>query len=41
MKTISSLIGVGENSYTSIEVALDGNVNKADFEKEINNLLIF
>ena len=39
MKTISSLIGVGENSYTSIEVALDGNVNKADFEKEINNLL--
>ena len=39
MKTISSLIGVGENSYTSIEVALDDNVNKADFEKEINNLL--
>ena len=39
MKTISSLVGVGENSYTSIEVALDGNVNKADFEKEINNLL--
>ena len=39
MKTISSLIGVGENSYTSIEVALDGNVNKTDFEKEINNLL--
>ena len=39
MKTISSLIGVGENSYTSIEVTLDGNVNKADFEKEINNLL--
>ena len=39
MKTISSLIGVGENSYTSIEVAIDGNINKADFEKEINNLL--
>ena len=39
MKTISSLIGVGENSYTSIEVTLDGNINKADFEKEINNLL--
>ena len=39
MKTISSLIGVGENSYTSIEVALDDNINKADFEKEINNLL--
>ena len=39
IETISSLIGVGENSYTSIEVALDGNINKTDFEKEINNLL--
>ena len=39
MKTISSLIGISENSYTSIEVASDGNINKVDFEKEINNLL--
>jgi len=39
MKTISSLIGISENSYTSIEVASDGNINKVDFEKEITNLL--
>ena len=39
MKTISSLIGISENSYTSIEVVSDGNINKVDFEKEVNNLL--
>ena len=38
INTISSLIGVGENSYTSIEIQSDGNINKVDLEKEINNL---
>ena len=38
MNTISSLIGLGENSYTSIEIESDGNINKVDLEKEINNL---
>ena len=38
INTISSLIGVGENSYTSIEIESDGNINKVDLEKEINNL---
>ena len=38
MNTISSLIGLGENSYTSIEIESNGNINKVDFEKEINNL---
>ena len=39
MKTISSLVGISENTYTSIEVVSDGNINKVDFEKEVNNLL--
>ena len=39
MNTISSLIGVGENSYTSIEIESDGNISKVDLEKEINNLI--
>ena len=39
LKTISSLMGVGENSYTSIEVVSDGSVNKSDLEKEVNALL--
>ena len=38
INTISSLIGLGENSYTSIEIESDGNINKVDLEKEINNL---
>ena len=38
MNTISSLIGLGENSYTSIEIESDGSINKIDLEKEINNL---
>ena len=38
LKTLSSLMGVGENSYTSIEVVSDGSVNKSDLEKEINAL---
>ena len=38
MNTISSLIGLGENSYTSIEIESDGSINKVDLEKEINNL---
>ena len=38
LKTLSSLIGVGENSYTSIEVVSDGSVNKSDLEKEVNTL---
>ena len=38
LKTISSLMGVGENSYTSIEVVSDGSVNKSDLEKEVNAL---
>ena len=38
LKTLSSLMGVGENSYTSIEVVSDGSVNKSDLEKEVNAL---
>ena len=38
LKTLSSLMGVGENSYTSIEVVSDGSVNKAGLEKEVNRL---
>ena len=38
MNTISSLIGLGENSYTSIEIESDGSINNVDLEKEINNL---
>ena len=38
INTISSLIGLGENSYTSIEIESDGSINKVDLEKEINNL---
>ena len=38
LKTLSSLIGVGENSYTSIEIVSDGSINKSDLEKEVNNL---
>ena len=39
LKTLSSLIGVGENSYTSIEVVSDGSIKKAGLEKEVNSLL--
>jgi len=38
LKTLSSLMGVGENSYTSIEVVSDGSINKAGLEKEVNRL---
>ena len=38
LKTLSSLMGVGENSYTSIEVISDGGINKVDLEKEVNSL---
>ncbi len=38
LKTLSSLMGVGENSYTSIEVISDGSINKVDLEKEVNSL---
>ena len=38
LKTLSSLMGVGENSYTSIEVVSDGSINKASLEKEVNSL---
>ena len=38
LKTLSSLMGVGENSYTSIEVVSDGSINKASLEKEVNKL---
>ena len=38
LNTLSSLMGVGENSYTSIEVVSDGSVNKSDLEKEVNAL---
>ena len=38
LKTLSSLMGVGENSYTSIEVISDGGMNKVDLEKEVNSL---
>ena len=38
LKTLSSLMGVGENSYTSIEVISDGSINKVDLEKEVNTL---
>lgn len=38
LKTLSSLMGVGENSYTSIEVVSDGSINKSDLEKEVNTL---
>ena len=38
LKTLSSLMGLGENSYTSIEVVSDGSINKVDLEKEVNSL---
>ena len=38
LKTLSSLMGVGENSYTSIEVVSDGGINKVNLEKEVNSL---
>ena len=38
LKTLSSLIGVGENSYSSIEIVSDGSINKSDLEKEVNTL---
>ena len=38
LKTLSSLMGVGENSYTSIEIVSDGSINKAGLEKEVNRL---
>ena len=38
LKTLSSLMGVGENSYTSIEVISDGSIDKVDLEKEVNSL---
>ena len=38
LKTLSSLMGVGKNSYTSIEVVSDGSINKSDLEKEVNTL---
>lgn len=38
LKTLSSLMEVGENSYTSIEVISDGSINKVDLEKEVNTL---
>ena len=38
LKTLSSLMGLGENSYTSIEVVSDGSINKSDLEKEVNTL---
>ena len=39
LKTLSSLMGLGENSYTSIEIVSDGSINKSDLEKEVNTLL--
>ena len=38
LNTLSSLMGVGENSYTSIEVVSDGSIKKSDLEKEVNDL---
>ena len=38
LKTLSSLMGLGENSYTSIEIVSDGSINKSDLEKEVNTL---
>ena len=38
LKTLSFLMGVGENSYTSIEIVSDGSINKSDLEKEVNTL---
>ena len=38
LKTLSSLMGLGENSYTSIEIVSDGSINKYDLEKEVNTL---
>ena len=38
LKTLSSLMGVGENSYTSIEIVSDGSINKSYLEKEVNTL---
>ena len=38
LKTLSSLMEVGENSYTSIEVVSDGSINKASLEKDVNRL---
>lgn len=38
LKTLSSLMGVAENSYSSVEVISDGSINKSDLEKEVNTL---
>ena len=38
LKTLSSLMGLSENSYTSIEIVSDGSINKSDLEKEVNTL---
>ena len=38
LKTLSSLMGLGENSYTSIEIVSDGSINKSYLEKEVNTL---
>ena len=38
LKTLSSLMGLGEYSYTSIEIVSDGSINKSDLEKEVNTL---
>lgn len=38
IKTVASLIGVGENSYTSIEVVTNGFVSKVSLSKEVKGL---
>ena len=38
IKTVASLIGVGENSYTSIEVVTNGFVSKVSLSKEVKEL---
>ena len=38
IKTVASLIGVGENSYTSIEVVTNGFVSKGSLSKEVKEL---
>ena len=38
IKTVGSLVGVNENSYTSIEVVTNGFVNKESLSKEVKGL---
>ncbi len=39
LKTLSRLTGVGDGSFTSIEMVLNGSVEKIDLEEELNKMM--